>query len=64
LAEYAEPVRDRVRRCAVEEPDHRHRLLLRARRQRPRGRRAASGHAAAAPPRAKMNARRPMKAVI
>jgi hypothetical protein len=30
-----------VRRCAVEETDHRHRTLLRARRERPRDRRAA-----------------------
>ena len=41
LAECAQTVRDRVRRFAVEEPDHRHRRLLRARRERPRGRRAA-----------------------
>ena len=36
-------------RCAVEEPDHRHRRLLRARRERPR---------AAAPPISVMNSRR------
>src|SRR6185295_16351646 len=30
-----------VRRCGVQEPDHRHRLLLRARRERPCSRRAA-----------------------
>src|SRR5262249_11993010 len=28
-------------RCRIEEPDHRHRRLLRVRRERPRGRRAA-----------------------
>ena len=38
-----------VRRCGVEEPDHRHRRLLRARR---------SGRAAAAPPSSVMNSRR------
>src|SRR5262245_30922560 len=43
-----------LRRCAVEEPDHRHRRLLRPRRQRPRGRAAdqrdelASSHGAPA----------------
>jgi hypothetical protein len=31
----------RVRRSGAEKPDHRHRWLLRARRARPRGRRAA-----------------------
>src|SRR5262249_27521116 len=36
----AKTVRVRVRRLAVEKPDHRHRRLLRARRDRPR-RRAA-----------------------
>ena len=41
LAKCAQTVRDRVRRCGVEEPDHRHRRLLRARRERPRSRRAA-----------------------
>ena len=35
----------------VEEPDHRHRRLLRARGERP------NGHAAAAPPRSVMNSR-------
>src|SRR5262249_28654687 len=34
-AKPAHTVRDRVRRCGVEEPDHRHRALLRARRERP-----------------------------
>src|SRR6516162_5234556 len=40
LAECAHTVRKRVRRCTAEEPDHRHGRLLRARRERPRGRRA------------------------
>ena len=35
IASCAQTVGDRVRRCAVEEPDHRHRRLLRARRDRP-----------------------------
>jgi hypothetical protein len=35
LAEYTQTVRRRVRRSGVEEPDHRHRRLLRARRERP-----------------------------
>src|SRR5215475_9990258 len=34
-------VRVRVRRCGVEEPNHRHHRLLRARRDRPTGRRTA-----------------------
>src|SRR5262249_6765529 len=33
----ADRVSGQVRRCAAEEPDHRHRRLLRARRERPRG---------------------------
>src|SRR5262249_4568908 len=37
----AKTVRVRVRRLAVEKPDHRHRLLLRPRRERPRDRCAA-----------------------
>jgi hypothetical protein len=37
----AQSVRQRVRQPAVEESDHRHRRLLRPRRQRPRRRRAA-----------------------
>ena len=41
LAECAQAIRERVGRCGVEEPDHRHRRLLRARRERPRRRRAA-----------------------
>ena len=35
LAEYTQTVRHRVRRSGVEKPDHRHRWLLRARRERP-----------------------------
>ena len=49
LAKSPQHLRDHVRRLAVEEPDHRHRRLLRARRERP------------APPRrraAAMNSRR------
>jgi hypothetical protein len=41
LAKCAQQVRDRVRRLVVEEPDHRHRRLLRPRHHRPRRRRAA-----------------------
>ena len=41
LAKSAQTVRERIRRCGAEKPDHRHRRLLRARRQRPRGCRAA-----------------------
>src|SRR5262249_13179535 len=37
----ADRVSGQVRRCAAEEPDHWHRGLLRARRERPRNRRAA-----------------------
>jgi transposase len=40
LAKSAQTIHQRVRRPAVEHPDHRHRGLLRARRERP-GRRAA-----------------------
>ena len=40
LAKYAQTVRS-VRRCGVEEPDHRHRRLLRVRGVRPSGGRAA-----------------------
>jgi len=40
LAECARTIDVRVRRYTAEEPDHRHRRLLRARRERPR-RRAA-----------------------
>ena len=38
-----------ARRCAVEEPDHRHRRLLRPRRQRPRRRAAEQGDELAPP---------------
>src|SRR6266508_3864943 len=41
LAKRAQTVRQRVKRPAVEEPDHRHPRLLRARRERPRNRRTA-----------------------
>ena len=41
LAECAETARHGIRRSASEEPDDRQRRLLRARRQRPRGRSAA-----------------------
>jgi hypothetical protein len=41
LAECAQSVSVRVRECGVEETDHRHRRLLRARRERLHGRRAA-----------------------
>src|SRR5262249_9713805 len=41
LAECGHGRRISVRRCAVEETDHWHRRLLRARRERPRGSRAA-----------------------
>jgi hypothetical protein len=41
LAKCTQPVRTAVRRCDVEEPDHRHRRLLRPRRERPRRNRAA-----------------------
>ena len=41
LAKSAQTVRACVRRCGVKEPDHRHRRLLRPRRERPRRRRAA-----------------------
>src|SRR5262249_25688703 len=38
LAERGYSVRKRARRRCIEEPDHRHRRLLRARRERPRSR--------------------------
>jgi hypothetical protein len=41
LSETAQTVRERVRRCGVEEPDDRHRRLLRTRDERPGGCRAA-----------------------
>jgi len=40
LAKCPQAVRNRVRRSTVEEPNYRHRLLLRPRCERPRGRRA------------------------
>jgi hypothetical protein len=50
LAECPQLVRVRLRRSGVEEPDHRHRRLLRARRKRPRYRRAAEQCDERAPP--------------
>src|SRR5262249_22204321 len=50
LAECAETARHGIRRSAIEEPDHRHRWLLRARRDRPRGRRATDERDELAPP--------------
>src|SRR5262249_31102332 len=41
LEESCHDVRKRLGRCATEKPDHRHRRLLRARRERPRNSRAA-----------------------
>src|SRR5262249_59957449 len=41
LAEWAEKILTGVRRSLVKEPDHRHSRLLRPRRERPRGCRAA-----------------------
>src|SRR5262249_16583303 len=41
LTKSEQAVRERVRRCGVKEADHRHRRLLRARRERPRGSRTA-----------------------
>jgi hypothetical protein len=41
LVECSQEVRESFARSTVEEPDHRHRRLLRARRERPRGCRAA-----------------------
>src|SRR6516164_5820354 len=41
LAEYCHPVRNRLRRSGTEITHHRHRWLLRARRERPRGCRTA-----------------------
>src|SRR5262245_60801534 len=41
LAERTHTVRVSLRRCGTEKPNHRHRRLLRARREWPRGRRAA-----------------------
>jgi hypothetical protein len=42
LAKSAQPSRMPVRRLRVDKPDHRHRRLLRARRERPRGCRRSS----------------------
>src|SRR3984893_2825246 len=50
LAERANTVGVLVARCEVEEPDHRHRLLLRPRRERPCGRRAAEKRNEIPPP--------------
>src|SRR5262245_48483148 len=41
MAERGGELRVRAGRPTIEEPDHRHRRLLRARRERPRGHRAA-----------------------
>src|SRR5262249_42342745 len=41
LPKCTHPVRKPLSRCGGEKPDHRHRRLLRARRERPRGSRAA-----------------------
>src|SRR6516165_2783858 len=49
-AECAQTVRHHVRRSGVEQPDYRHCRLLRARRERPRGRRAAEDRDELAPP--------------
>jgi hypothetical protein len=51
LTKCAQTVRQFVRRSLIEEPDHRHRLLLRARRNRPRHR-AAKKRNEIAPPQA------------
>src|SRR5262249_26542594 len=50
LAERGYRVRKRVRRPAAQEPDHRRRRLLRARRERPRRRCAADKRGEGAPP--------------
>jgi hypothetical protein len=42
-------MRERAGRSAAEEPDHRHRLLLRARRERPRSRRTTESRDELAP---------------
>ena len=55
----ADGMRVRVRRCAAEEPDHRHRRLLRARRERPRSRRAAEQRDELAPSDADCHLTRP-----
>src|SRR5262245_31210619 len=48
-AECAQTVRHRVRRSGIKEPNHRHGRLLRAHRERPRGRRAAEQRYEVAP---------------
>src|SRR5262249_29200058 len=48
LAKSAQGLRERVRRLAVEEPDHRHYRLLRARRERPHRRAAEQRYERAA----------------
>src|SRR6516164_3452560 len=45
-----QPGCEHVARASIEEPDHRHRWLLRARSERPRGRRAAEQRDELAPP--------------
>src|SRR5262249_61314929 len=49
LAQPAHALRERVRRCGVEKPDHRHRRLLRPRRERQRRRAAEQRDELAAP---------------
>jgi hypothetical protein len=46
----AQTVREQFRRYDIEKPNHRHSRLLRARRQRPSGRRAAEKRDELAPP--------------
>jgi hypothetical protein len=55
LSESAQPLGNRFGRSDLEKSDHRHRRLLRAHRERPRG---------AAPPSAASNSRRPMVTFI
>src|SRR5207245_882356 len=50
LAKCTQTIRIRVRRCGEEDPDYRHRCLLRARRERPCRRRAAEQRDELAPP--------------
>src|SRR5207249_10276626 len=49
-AKCAQTARRGVRRSGVEKPDHRHRRLLRGRRERPRGRRTTNKRDELAPP--------------
>ena len=56
LAECGDVARERVRRPAVKKPDHRHRRLLRPRRERPRHRRAAEQRYELPPPHAEHGA--------